>query len=333
MMMHFALGSIMFHIYSKFQNNDDPTGIKSQCWSLPWRWDQTREIDAKTSRVLGIALEPIYTAVPKSGHPKRHHFQRSLLVTISQAPPKEKKAMIYHIYIYIYISLSLSLSSLNSNPSSQVQLARQLGIEMPKCSLFFLPHWVAVILTTQRHCHTRPRRIETGELSTFVFRLHTVAWATNLAPTSKSERNTKSYVFWCVPVQYPVAYQESCKGKATFCQKAVPWAVETVSVSELETLSVHQSVNKWILRSGLMLNFPANHESLILGTPKPKPTLQIFGKSVEIWESPQEVSFLRLVWRAPRHKARNTQSRYRERSGCADMMAKNHVPCQGCQKF
>ena len=45
----------------------------------------------------------------------------------------------------------------------------------------------------------------------------------------------------CVPVQYPVAYQESCKGKATFCQKAVPWAVETVSDSERETVSVHQS--------------------------------------------------------------------------------------------
>ena len=27
MMMHFALRSIMFHNYSKFRNNDDPTGI------------------------------------------------------------------------------------------------------------------------------------------------------------------------------------------------------------------------------------------------------------------------------------------------------------------
>ena len=72
--------------------------------------------------MLGIAFEPIYTAVPKSGHLKGHNFQRSLLVTISQAPPKEKKAMIYHIYIYmcyIYIIyIYISLSSLNSKLKS-----------------------------------------------------------------------------------------------------------------------------------------------------------------------------------------------------------------------
>ena len=67
-------------------------------------------------------LKPIYTAVPKSGHLKRHNFQRSLLVTISQAPPKEKKAMIYHIYIYIcyiyILYIYIYLSSLNSKLKS-----------------------------------------------------------------------------------------------------------------------------------------------------------------------------------------------------------------------
>ena len=116
---------------------------------------------------------------------------------------------------------------------------------MPKCSLFFLPHWVAVILTTHVSVILNgPRRIKTEELSTFVFRLHTVAFvgyqldshkqaniktrASRRANITTSQKETQKATE-SVPVQHPVAYQESCKGKAGFCQKAVPWAGRLLS--------------------------------------------------------------------------------------------------------
>ena len=149
-----------------------------------------------------------------------------------------------------------------------MQLARQLGIEMPKCSLFFLPHWVAVILTTHRHCHTRPRRIETGELSTFVFRLHTVAWATNLTQASQKETPKVTFFdFFACPSAIPSSIPRILQRKGNLLPKSSSlgrgngfgfWAWDPTFTNRMMNFEIRFDVE-----------FPANHESLILGTPKP----------------------------------------------------------------
>lgn len=148
--------------------------------------------------------------------------------------------MLYIIYIYI------SLSSLNSKLKSFI----------PGATSSAAWHWNAQVLFILPSSLGSSDSNNTSSLS-YSPEAHRNRRAVHLrvpAPygslgykldshkqVRKKHQKLRFLIFLRVPVQYPVAYQESCKGKATFCQKAVPWAVETVSDSELETVSVHQS--------------------------------------------------------------------------------------------